>query len=335
MIYLKAKINIYFFILLSLPSICQEVKNKVVDYEYIHHHFQYDYNIIESTNVDTLSITDYIDTTNAPYYYKITTFKFFIKNSKFKFFKIPDFFKNTKFEFIIKSCDTITINSLFENDLLQKNIESLVLNEVDFKEMPSNLNKLINLKKLSFADCECICNLDLKKLPSNLTKLCFLGTKLESFSNNINNTKIESLELDVVKQDEIPMNIDKLNNLGQLSLFCEKWNDRFKIYNFKIYTLNRLLKLNLKQIFLGSIDLSNNYNFINKFNNLQTLDFFNCNISSIDKLKNINSLKSLSLNSNKIVKFPRNLNKLKNLKSLDMDNNPLDSLSLIEYEKWY
>lgn len=308
-----------------------ENKCQYVDYKYIDSHFQNDYYVIENYQKDTLNLSDYVDTNKIQNVYPSYYLKLFIKNSKFKIINIASPFERVKFEIILKLVDSTSFYNLIDNEMIQMKLNKLIINEVEFTNLPLNFNKITNLKSLSFADLKEVNIKDFNQLPSSLKNIYFLGTKLKSLPKKQLNRNIELLSLDLSIQNEIPKNINNLISLEKLILGFEDLENCNTFYKFNNSTFKRLRYINLKYLEISCLNLANDYKFINKFDNLQQLIIHNCNMKNINSLNTFSKLEFLYLSNNKIKIFPKEVYLLKNLKELILDHNPLDSIAKVEY----
>ncbi|OII76847.1 protein phosphatase 1 regulatory subunit 7 [Cryptosporidium andersoni] len=221
------------------------------------------------------------------------------------------------------------------SELRSLNILELYQNSIRKIE---DLDELINLEvlDLSFNKIQKVENLDNLK---NLRKLFLSSNRINIIEGLDNNTKLTLLELGGNR-------IRHIGNIEHLIQLEELWLGRNKITNFE--SLPNLVKLkslslqsnrlsewalsfqhkccNLKELYLSHNKLpSPPIGYFKNFKQLHTLDLAANEISNLEEISNITSLEELWLNDNCIDSLDQIelLKKLKNMKTLYIERNPL------------
>ncbi len=248
-------------------------------------------------------------------------------------------------------------------EFLQK-LRSLDLSYNNIEKI-QNLENLIQLVELNLSNNK-IRNIENLDSLENLKRLFLNNNQIEEISNLKNLSKLEELTLNYNHISEIK-NLEGLTNLTRLNLsfnqikkmtglsFLENlmWlylNDNKISQIDRLSTLSKLKGLYLSSNFieiieslenvvnLRKLELSSNrikkIEGLNELTNLQELYLDNNNIQKIEGLENLASLIMLHLGRNKISNYRNeNVEDLKNLNFLFLNENPLDQKSWEQFKK--
>lgn len=230
-----------------------------------------------------------------------------------------------------------------------KNLSELNLKYNNLKSLPEDIHNLINLKVLD------ISNNELTFLPENtgeltIDELYFGGDndRFEIFPNQIFNIEtLRHLEVYNINVDSISLGILKLNNLTSISLRSLRkfnWSYGFlvlsKLNSLKkadfeffqndsipkeISLLTNLIELKLS----GSNNSYQAMQYVSKIKSLKTLEFKNYNSEILPiEFFELNTLEELYLTSKNLMRLiiPKEIEKLKNLRKLDIGNSEIKEL---------
>jgi uncharacterized repeat protein (TIGR02543 family) len=221
------------------------------------------------------------------------------------------------------------------------------------------LSKLVNLSHLNLCndniiDIKPICNL------TNLTELSLSGNKIKELTPLERLVNLSSLSLDSNNITDISplkylknlknlglennkiINISFLSNMTNLDTFVASENQISDISVIKNF--NRLTTLWLKKNKIVDISsLANKHNLqflilddniindmkpLSGLTSLNNLSLINCNLTSVEALQGLVNLKNLELSSNKLTENGiQSLKKLKKLNVLNLEGNPITSIS--------
>ncbi len=204
--------------------------------------------------------------------------------------------------------------------------EELDLSYLEFKELPSEIGRLVNLKFLNLT------NNELTTLPEeigelkNLEVLSLRGNLLQSLPVEIGNLKnLKKLDLNKNQLKDIPAEIGKLTKLEMLIL---KGNKITSLPD-EIGNLS-----NLKKIVLESNKLETLPSTIGNLINLESLYLRDNKLEDLpEEMSQLINLQRLYIEGNKLKSFPNQILQLSNLERLALDNNSLESIPQMQLEK--
>lgn len=240
--------------------------------------------------------------------------------------------------------DDSTFNILINNPKLIKKLSSslqvLIINRTNMKELPKNIVKFKNLKKLSIYDnlistIEYIGELvnleelrirysNIEELPENIVNLkklkyLYIGDNLMSTTKYIGDlVNLEMLEIGSKLNTCNVIGLTKLNKIRCLSL---KRNYLTSIPD-EVYDLTQLESLTLDYNKISILPEA-----IGNFINLKTFSITNNMLSFLpETIGNLVKLTDIYLSDNRIELLPETIGNLVNLEILDLNNNNLEAL---------
>ena len=198
-------------------------------------------------------------------------------------------------------------------------ISELDLTEQGIEHLPTNIDRLTNLKEL------CLQFNYLSYLPdslgnlSNLQALYIARNKLSSLPDSLGNlSNLQTLDISENKFSSLP---DSLGNLSNLQILDVCGND----LSFLSEILGNLS--NLQALYIARNKLSSLPDSLGNLSNLQTLYITQNQLSSLpDSLGNLLNLQALYITQNKLSFLPHSLGNLSSLKELYIGYNSLSSL---------
>lgn len=238
------------------------------------------------------------------------------------------------------------LNSIPSSIYKLNSLTNLEISCSKINSISTNISKLKNLEKLHFYDC-----LNLKELPLSLGKLSKIKIlEIDKISNIMNHnlnfiSNLKSLEYLRLRNFPftIPKDFKKLDKLKLVEI--TNLNGKHKInLNNTIDIKNIYLNKNIKSLMISGINL-NNFHGISNLHSLTELYLgSDISLSILKKLPQLKSLKLLQISNNspeltselgklqniemlriawckKIIELPKEINLMKNLKYLILQNN--------------
>ncbi|CAL6002326.1 Conserved_hypothetical protein [Hexamita inflata] len=202
------------------------------------------------------------------------------------------------------------------------------------------ISSLVNLQELNLSGNTSIDLSPLYKIDS-LTILSLNKCRLKNIDQIVQLTNLEVLNISDNNQLQTIDSIRLLVNLKELDI---SWNNKIdisplkdlvglKILNLRRCALTQLIALK-PLTNLQDLDLSYNPNIIiTELQYLKKLTHLNleyCNLVSICVLRPLVNIEELNISSNTIVYLDANLNEMKKLKTLMLDNNRISDFSELE-----
>ncbi|ODV62197.1 leucine-rich repeat domain-containing protein [Ascoidea rubescens DSM 1968] len=242
----------------------------------------------------------------------------------------------------LESIEMDNYNGLFNNNLRTLNLASNKLKKI------KNLNDFLNLTELNLGYNYDLFDIDdsILKL-KNLRVLKISNNKLTTFPNQISHlSTLEELNLATTQIVDFANCFDKLVNLKSLNL-----SGNYKIIDLPVscfknlYSLTYLnlgfsrignliengqscllyLKDSLKNLELGSTNITCIGQALNQLKNLEYLNLYNNKIRKIENLSNLSNLRKLNLSYNYLTQI-ENLPDNENLAYLDLHYNTINAI---------
>jgi hypothetical protein len=141
----------------------------------------------------------------------------------------------------------------------------------------------------------------------------------------IKNMPLLTLQVEGSKMEHLPVEIFRFANLK--ALYLKKGQSRQRIA-MKINPEDGIFASESLEILQIEAYPMLGVEFLGDFPNLKKVSIINCQLQSVDFLKNSKKLENLSLNFNQLSKFPSFLSELTELRTLFLNHNPLMPTSM-------